>query len=121
MLLAKRWRQSTQSSSRVSIRLRASFSSKQLFPRGNAPGDGGGLDTSLIARAFGLEAARGGVGEPGTSAVISPVANAIFAAAGKQIRKVPVRSQSNRPRASSILRTHAPQFKCRQSNQHFIG
>jgi hypothetical protein len=27
---------------------------KQLFPRGNAPGDGGGLDTSRIARAFGL-------------------------------------------------------------------
>jgi hypothetical protein len=68
-----------------------------LFPRGNAPGDGG-LDRSLIAQAFGLEAARGGVGELGTSAVISAVANAIFAAAGKRIRKVPVRSQSNRPR-----------------------
>ena len=33
---------------------------------------------------------RGGVGEVGTSAIVPAVANAIFAATGKRLRKMPV-------------------------------
>jgi isoquinoline 1-oxidoreductase subunit beta len=34
--------------------------------------------------------APGGMGEPGTSAIVPAVANAIFAATGRRIRKMPV-------------------------------
>jgi isoquinoline 1-oxidoreductase beta subunit len=34
--------------------------------------------------------APGGMGEPGTSAIMPAIANAIFAATGKRLRKLPV-------------------------------
>ena len=46
------------------------------------------IDVHLVKSAE----APGGVGEPGTSAVIPAVTNAIFAATGKRIRKLPVNS-----------------------------
>ena len=36
--------------------------------------------------------APGGIGEPGTAAIVPAVANAVFAATGKRLRKMPVDS-----------------------------
>jgi isoquinoline 1-oxidoreductase beta subunit len=47
------------------------------------------IDVHLVKSAE----APGGVGEPGTSAVMPAVTNAIFAATGKRIRKLPIGSQ----------------------------
>jgi isoquinoline 1-oxidoreductase/isoquinoline 1-oxidoreductase beta subunit len=47
------------------------------------------IDVHLVASAE----APGGIGEPGTSAVMPAVANAIFAATGKRLRKLPVKGQ----------------------------
>jgi isoquinoline 1-oxidoreductase subunit beta len=35
----------------------------------------------------------GGIGEPGTSAIASALCNAVFAATGKRIRKLPIGAQ----------------------------
>jgi isoquinoline 1-oxidoreductase beta subunit len=47
------------------------------------------IDVHLVASGE----APGGIGEPGTSAVMPAVANAIFAATGKRIRRLPVKNQ----------------------------
>jgi isoquinoline 1-oxidoreductase beta subunit len=47
------------------------------------------IDVHLVASAE----APGGIGEPGTTAVMPAVANAIFAATGKRIRRLPVKVQ----------------------------
>jgi isoquinoline 1-oxidoreductase subunit beta len=41
--------------------------------------------------------APGGIGEPGTSAIVPAIANAIFAATGKRLRKMPVDSSVLKP------------------------
>jgi isoquinoline 1-oxidoreductase beta subunit len=46
------------------------------------------IDVDLVKSAE----APGGIGEPGTSCVMPALTNAIFAASGKRIRKLPVRS-----------------------------
>ena len=41
----------------------------------------------------------GGIGEPGTSAIVPAIANAIFAATGKRLRKLPVDPEALKQRA----------------------
>ena len=48
------------------------------------------IDVALVTN---LEA-PGGIGEPGTSCVMPALTNAIFAATGKRVRKLPVANQT---------------------------
>jgi isoquinoline 1-oxidoreductase subunit beta len=49
----------------------------------------------------------GGMGEAGTSAIVPAVANAIFAATGKRLRKMPVDTTTLKQPAGRIVRTLA--------------
>jgi CO/xanthine dehydrogenase Mo-binding subunit len=63
---------------------------------GASPSNGGGEVRSLATSAARASRGRqgreppGGMGETGTSAIVPAVANAIFAATGKHLRKMPV-------------------------------
>ena len=48
------------------------------------------LDLSGVLHLVQNTEAPGGIGEPGTSAIVPAVANAIFAATGKRLRKMPI-------------------------------
>lgn len=60
----------------------ANFDSYQMLRIDEAPA----IEVHLVQNAE----APGGIGEPGTSAIVPAVANAIFAATGKRLRKLPV-------------------------------
>jgi len=59
------------------------FDSYQVLRIDEAPA---AIDVHLVQNTE----APGGIGEPGTSAIVPAVANAIFAATGKRLRKMPI-------------------------------
>ncbi len=63
----------------------SNFSDYRMLRINEAPA----IDVHLIASAE----APGGIGEPGTAAIGAALANAVFAATGKRIRKLPIANQ----------------------------
>ena len=63
----------------------SNFDDYRVMRMNEAPG----IDVQIIPSTL----APGGVGEPGTSASIPALANAVFAATGTRIRKLPVGEQ----------------------------
>jgi isoquinoline 1-oxidoreductase beta subunit len=58
------------------------FDTYQVLPMSDAPA----IDVHVVTSAE----APGGMGETGTSAIVPAIANAIFAATGKRLRKMPI-------------------------------